>query len=229
MSKKSNMTKMERLVISKWFYYFWIAIFLAFIFCTIWISAYSYSNDFAIRFMPTLIGLVFNFAIFIVFFDLREYLEWKTVRDKIMRRIGDQLHSILWDVALLLDAEIDTTMSDITEVDFNKLSKKYLNAMASGNFKLTNVWKDKEINSKLANMFLLKENMLGEIEGRYGKFLKSDIQCSLMNVEEYLHNLSWDFTLTTILENHKPDKIPDLIHKIGQEIDYLNKSGIKVF
>jgi hypothetical protein len=221
-------TKKRELLLSKLFLYPTIIIALTFFIC---LSSYEVwlGNDLAERFLPTLCGLLVTFGIFTVFFDVREEREWKTVREKVMRRISNQLQAIAADVSYLYDADVNITMNDINEVGWNKMSRKYLDALVSGKFKLTYEGKDKEVNQKLAETFLLRERMLGGIEDVYGKFLKSDIQRSLMNLEDYLHNLSFDFTLINKVKNYKPEKVPDLIQKIGQEIDHLSKSGVKVF
>jgi len=81
------MLKKRNLLFSKWFYYGLIAVVL---FVIAFFDLYElvfFSNDFAIRFLPTLIGLVFNFVIFIVFFDIREKLEWKTLEQKVKRNL----------------------------------------------------------------------------------------------------------------------------------------------
>ena len=188
----------------------------------------SLSIDFALRFLPTLFGLLITFSIFIVFFDLREELEWKTVRDRVMRRIGNQLFDIIWTVDSLLEAEIDYGMEGTTEVDYYKLSEKKLNALITGKFKLNIPSRDQDLMARLSQGYNRRENLIGEIIGNYGKFLSSEIQCLLMDIEEHLGSLSFQLKLPIIVEGYEPKKITDLLSKIGQEIDEMRKKGIDV-
>ena len=98
------MGKNYSLILSKRFVYPLIGTLL--IILIVFVSyAISLGNEMATRFLPTLFGLMFSFLFFTVLFDLREYLEWKGVEDRIKKRIGNLLSAILWDVDSLVGAK----------------------------------------------------------------------------------------------------------------------------
>lgn len=146
-----------------------------------------------------------------------------------MRKIGYQLFDIIWDVDALVDAEVDFSMNGTTETDFYKLTKKKLDVLAQSKFKLTHPFKDREIAVNLSQKYEAREAVIDEIIGRYGKFLPSKIHCSLMDIEKYLGRLSFELGVKNILfKDYSGEEIPDLLTKIGQEIDQLRKNGIDI-
>jgi hypothetical protein len=226
-ANKKTANNLKRFIWSKTFWLIWIGIFIIFILCITFVASIWFNNEFANRFMPTSIGLAFNFFFLIVFFNIWEYLEWKPVRDRVMRRIGNQLFDTIWSLDSLVDAEIDSSPEEITEVDWYKLSEKKLNALITGKFKVTPI-SDKKITVSLSEGYNRREILIGEIIGNYGKFLSSEIQCLLMDIEEHLGSLSFQLKLSIVVEGYKPNKIPELLSKIGQDIDQLRKKGIDV-
>jgi len=91
---ETNLKRDYSIVLSKWLYYALIALFLGII-IVFDIYAVSLGNEMAERFLPTLSGLAFTFSILVVFFDLREELEWKTVKKSVYSAIEMRLRRYL--------------------------------------------------------------------------------------------------------------------------------------
>lgn len=223
-TKKNIVTKMQRLVVSKWFYYGLIAILLVIIFFAVSYAS-SFNNDFAIRFMPTLIGIAFNFFILIVFFDLREELEWKTTRKKIMNRIGRQLYGVFQDVSSLCEVGV---RFDFEKGDYKKYDEKKLQALTTKEITINDAWEKEETSRYYAQMFQGLEDALGEIERRHGNHISPYLQNSLINLEEYLHSLSFECLLTFGNKEDRKMFIVDAVGKTMKEIDEMRKNGIDV-
>jgi hypothetical protein len=210
--------------LSKWFWYIVVIIIL----CSL-IALMTYLSlqgiDFASRFLPTLLGLLITLAIFYVFFDLREELEWKTVRDRVMRRIGNQLHGVFEDVSELCEVNVPF---DFERDDFKKYPEKKLNELVVKGIKLNDLWKDEEKSLWFADRFDRLWDALGTIETRHEKFLSPTLQDSLLNIEESLHALSFECHATDFNEENRKHFIIVHVGKIVKEIDKLRKSGIDV-
>jgi hypothetical protein len=218
--------KKMKLLWSKWFYYALITILLL-----ILIALTSYGTslgiEIAARFLPTFVGLFVTLLIFWIFFDVREKLEWKSVEDRVRKKIGRQIGSIFSNIRMLCEVEATETRS-LTEIDWNRESKKDLNDLVNKGVKLNNQWKDTIIASQFSKFFEEQENLISEIEGKYGKFLGSELQTSLLDIEEYLRRLSFEI-LGFIGEDAEIEKaISDLIAKIAKEIVKLRESGIDI-
>jgi hypothetical protein len=118
--------------VSKWLYYGLIAIFLG-ILIIFDIYAVSLGNEMAERFLPTLLGLAFTFSIFIVFFDLREELEWKTVKKAVYSSIGLELALLFGELLRVVENEMDEFgfKLSLTYVKDAKIRKKMIFAKLS--------------------------------------------------------------------------------------------------
>lgn len=185
---------MRGFVFSKWFYYGLITVLLGVLFYVDWYASLPpFNNDFAIRFMPTLIGIAFNFFILIVFFDLREKLEWKTVKKKVCQNIQFELDCLFYEILHYIknssmvemrlisegsEAKSKTILSelerlkDIEELKLNELDLKLL-------------FEDK---SSL-DAFSTAARNLDAIEIKYWRFLPSELVSSLIDFRLAIHSL----------------------------------------
>ncbi len=187
------------------------------------------NEDLALNLFSETWGLLFTLLFFVVIIELKDFFEWKPVRARIMRRIGNQLFDIIWDIDMLIDAENDSTMEGIENVDFNKLTKKKLDALVQGNFKVTLQFGDQVITTKLSQKYEAREAVINNIISRYGKYLLSEIHSSLMDIEEYLGQVSFELGVKPlVIKNYKGEKLPELLKKIGLEIERLRKNGIDI-
>jgi hypothetical protein len=177
------------------------------------------------RFLPTFVGLIFTLGIFYIFFDLREEREWKAVSWRVKKRIGTHLQTVFTNLVVLCEVESVLT-NEQSEEDWKQLSKRQLDDLASKDIKLTDTWKG--IIDGLPSYLKTLESRLGEIEGRYGKFLGSKIQISLMDTEEYLHRLSFELEFSLGKEKEREMRISELVQRTMKEIAKLRESGINI-
>ena len=115
MAKKIPM-KFKVNLLSKQLYYLVILIFLLFL---IGLMSYfaSLQIDFALRFLPTLLGLLITFLFFIVFFEVREKLEWKEVADNGFFEISLEMVSIFSEIIELVEDQLSAITFKMTVND----------------------------------------------------------------------------------------------------------------
>jgi hypothetical protein len=189
-------------ILSKWFYYALIAIFLG-ILIVFDIYAVSLGNEMAERFLPTLLGLTFTFSILVVFFDLREKLEWKTVKKSVYSAIEIEVMSLFGELLRFVENEMDEIGFQLSllyakdakirkEMIFAKLSelhkKETLQLTASY---VTTFRKNKE---SLKPFFEIKRN-LENVQILYGKHLNSKITERLIRMQMSLEMLNRSYEL----------------------------------
>jgi hypothetical protein len=219
--------KFENIYLSKWFYYAIIAVFLAvvYFFTQLGVAA---NNDFDLRFNPTLTGLIISFAIFIVFFDLREYLELKQSEKPLKMKIGKQLYLVFDEVTSIL--KIDICQQSCGETDENWIERndklKLEKLVTDGITIADDTWDENliEMYSKVLDN-LIKN--LDSIDERYSKQLNSNayLRDSIITLQDSLQslksNLRWGLELKDMRKMAAKD-----IEKIVDVISDMRKNKI---
>jgi hypothetical protein len=219
--------KFENIYLSKWFYYAIIAVFLAIVYFFTQVGVAA-NNDFDLRFNPTLTGLIISFAIFIVFFDLREYLEAKQSEKPLKARIGKQLYLVFDEVTSILKIDICQQSCGETEENWIERNDKLkLEKLVSDGIKIADeTWDENliEMYSKVLDN-LIKN--LDSIDERYSKQLNSNayLRNSIITLEDSLQslksNLRWGLELKDMRKMATKD-----IEKIVGVISDLRKNKI---
>ena len=222
-------------VLSKWLYYGLIAIFLG-ILIIFDIYAVSLGNEMAERFLPTLLGLAFTFSIFIVFFDLREELEWKTVKKVVYSEIGIELSSLFGELLRLTEDEIEevgfkssllyTKDAKIRkEMIFSKISELQKKEPLQLTLSAISIFRsDKEMLASFSN---IKKN-LGDVQIRYGRHLNSKITERLIKLQYSLELMNTGYKLD-LAWNKLQSQLPllkELMHKLMPEMHDQDLSSI---
>ena len=179
-------------------------------------------------------GLFFTLIIFIVLLEFREVLEWKAVEDRVKKRIGRGIYEIFFDLLTL--CEVERRHGEfLTEENWRMLREKQLNILSSGKVKLLDfyrdldVWRKEDFASKLASILDSRRAYLSAIEGKYLKFLRSDLQASLMDIQDYLHDFNGELRIGLTLKGERFfDSISDLIWKIMVEIAKIREQNIDI-
>lgn len=214
---KNHKGTISKWKLSKWFIYVVVFIIL-FIFSVL-------TNYYALQLFPTSIELLITFGLFYVFFDLREKLESKTVRDRVKQRIGRQFYRVFADVLGVCD--VGVTFDGKTEEDYKKFQRRQLNELVTKELKINDAYKTKE-SLIYGQLFEELEHALEGIEVRYEKFLSSYLKNSLFKLEDYLHMLSFMYMQTNIKNGDRLNIITDYVRKIMNEINEMQKQGIDV-
>lgn len=217
----------RKLFLSKWLYYSTIAGVLVLLFLY-YLPLAREGNDIAANFLSEIWGLIFTLGIFIVILDFRERLEWKSVEDRVKRRIGRQIRGLFIDLSGL--CVIDRVVfGPFSREKFEAEDLKQLNKLASEKVRLH----DGAKKSLLKNDFRVQYRRLiesratsiGQIEERYFRFLDSDVQASLMDIQDHLDDLTYDFIVPYAKRERFFESISSSIGKVMKEIDKLRRKG----
>lgn len=236
MQKKESKVKRDySSMISKRVVYTFIALFLV-ILVIVDVYGVSLSNDIALRFLPTIFGLVFNFFIFIVFFDVREHLEWKRVKKYVNSIMGSELAILFSEILRLTENEIDDIGFKMSlsytkdakirkDMIFSKLSelqKKEPLQLTSASFSLLRSEKD------LLTSFLDIKRNLGEVQIRYERHLTSKITEKLIKLQDSLEAINMTYK-TDIMWNKLQNQLPllrELMKKLMPQMHDQNLPSI---
>jgi len=225
-----QLARIQKLAISKWFYYGLIAAFLAATFSYVLYQAFALGNTLAKAFVPTLVGLIFNFSIFIVFFDIRENLEWKSVEKRVKRRLKGELFHIHLDMCALCDiggsSHTDSEFEINGKFSAQKFTEWQLSTLINGKYSIANL---KKFQSSNLHSFLSFANAISESLTRYGRFIDLSSEGHLMDIEEALSRLG--FLVFEVradkyyTEAKREQEIESIVRKIAKELQTLQISG----
>ena len=209
---------------SKWFSYFVIGLLLI----CLWFFVIPYfltlkiiDANLAFNLISEIMGLFFTLGIFIVLLEYREWLVWRKISKKVINRIGRQLQSIfniIADLCKVIDVHFDHGAFD---------SKKYregqLKGLVTKEIKLKDSWKEKEVSLFFADRIERAWEAIGIIDTRHGKFLNPDLQCSLLDIEDSLHKISFDLHFTDANMGDREKFLKIELKKLSKELGKLRE------
>lgn len=219
--------KIRGLLLSKWLWYGLIFVALCLFFLYLLPLALE-GQELAGNYLPEVFGLLFTLVIFFMFFDFREWLEWKSVEDRVKRRISKQIRGLFIELSGL--CVIDRVVfGPFSKEKFEEEDLKQLNKLASEKVRIH----DEAKKSLLKNDFRMqyrrfiesRTTSIGQIEERYFRFLDSDVQASLMDIQDHLDDLTYDFIVPYAKRERFFESISSSIGKIMIEIDSLRRKG----
>jgi hypothetical protein len=184
--------KQYSLLYSKWVYYYIIGIVLVVI-TTVMLYLFSLNNELAHKFIPTIIGIDVNFLIFTFIFNIRERLEWKSLEDKVNEELKKVFFSVHLDLLSL--TQIDVTKIDARENEFTsngkfnigKFNEIEADLLINSTYEIKNLYK---FDDEFSISFQVKATSIGRMLERHGRFLKPQVQCTLMDLEDQLETLA---------------------------------------
>jgi len=183
----------------------------------------------AANFVSEIWGLFFTLGIFIVILEFREWLEWKSVEDRVKKRIGRQIRMLFAELSIFCEVE-RVHFDPHSKEKRIKLIEKQLNTLASEKIRFTKEANEdllkKDLRLRYERLLDSKRNNLGRIEERYSKFLGSEVRASLMDIQEYLDGLSLELRVRHIKNTVFFESISNLVGKIMKEILKLKRKGI---
>lgn len=224
--------KTQKLFISKWFYYFLTGFFLLALSIGFLPSALN-GNDISANFLSETWGLFFTLVIFVMLFELRESLEWKSVEDRVKRRIGKRIHAIFIELSTFCEVNRVLFGEKIFDDEaWKELENKQLEELTSKEIRLNDFAKEalKDTNTRLSLASTLdsRRAYLSEVEAKYFKFLDSELQTYLMDIQDYLEALSFELRVRRSKEQNFHKSIAKLIGKIMKEIAHVRQSDINI-
>jgi uncharacterized membrane protein YheB (UPF0754 family) len=217
-----------RLLLSKWFYY--TLIFLGLILFYLFFLPLALSGEqLAANFLAEIFGLLFTLVIFVMIFDFREWLEWKSVEDRVRDRIRREVLGLFAELSIFCKMEREH-FDSIAEKKRGDLFEKQLNRLASEKIELTKEAKrdllEEDLRRNWEWILDSRRKNLGQIEKKYLKFLDSEIQASLMDIQDYLDSLCLQFRLRHTRDEDFFESFSSWTGKIMQQILKLKRKGI---
>jgi hypothetical protein len=211
-----------KLIKSKWFAYLLIGLTF---FGIVVVDLYylSIGNELAREFLPETIGWFITFMILTFFLELREEIESKSIEERVKRRINRHTHNIFIELGFLCHIKRILTGNVIDDPDaWKKLKLEQFDTMTTKPIRLDRraiklLFTNNNARLQYVSLFDKYESYLADLESRYYKFLDSDIQSSLMDIQEYLHQLRFTLTVRVIPE-YSDDSIESVIGK--RQLDF---------
>jgi len=146
--------------------------------------------EFADNLLAECWGILFTVFVIMGVLDLREYFQWRPVKDMVLRRIGIEVSSILSYLTYLCEVNhVYEMIEDEKAIDFSRrtliLQLKQLNV----DVKLNKVARKKFLKGEKFPALYRRGKNLANIETRYSRFLGSSLRLSLMRIQENLDRL----------------------------------------
>jgi hypothetical protein len=209
-----------KLLRSKWFYYGLIGLVLTIV--LVILVYYSVNgNEMTWRFVPTVSGLLVTLFIFTVFFDVRDWLEWKPVKSRVLKMIANQLDAISGELLIMCDVNL-VVSGKWTEEGHKKRRDEELQRMANNTQVSQSVVDDlftmKDMGGELATYFEKHRILLSEIEMKYTEFLDSQLQDGLMEIQENLGILRYALKVKYAKKERFHEDLSKIISKILKAI-----------
>jgi len=223
--------KIRNFLLSKWLSYILFAVFLLALLLLLLPSVWE-GSDIATNILSEVFGLFMTLVIFVMFFEWRDRLEWKVVKSRIEKRIGGQIFALFMELSMLCEARKVLKGDLDSEASWKELKKKQLEELTSKKVTLNKegrgLWENREFASSLALLIDSRRDYLAEVEGKYRRFLDSQLQASLMDVQEYLTDLRLELRVARGKKEDFCKSISDLISRIMKEIANIRKRGIYI-
>ena len=166
-------------------------------------------------------GLLFTLLFFVMLFELKDILEWKKVESRVKWRIGWEIYALFGNISTL--CEVDThTHGGVPNLSAWKDSqKRQLEQLSKGKVVL-GYGKELLENSKLiegyASIVATRKNALSGLEDKYFRFLNSEVQCSLMDIQIELERLYNGLKRIELFDIKDENVLTEPIEKIISEI-----------
>lgn len=217
--------KLQRIIWSKWLYYCLTAIFLI-VFG--WkIIPYLVENgiiniDLGFNLQSETFGIIFTLLMLVVVLELREQLRWRKVKEKVFDRISIQLRSLF----IQLTHFVEFTWSSKPYSILEELKSKQSLAFSKEGMQTLN---DKNLSRVLENRMI----GFGELEERYYRFLESELELSLMEIQRLLRRLRDGMiqyqnlaTRKFVSEEFQQKELLSITHAIIKEIGKIHDLGL---
>ena len=179
------------------------------------------------------IGILLTVVFLAWLFNLREALQWKSVKDRVLKRLGTEIYLLSRWLMSLCRVSFERSSKLVSgKVFFDYLEE--LNSKKS--IQVWDEWKMMLFEGTLTSFLEGSERRLADIEMRYFRFLDAKLVDSLMEILYNLHVLSLDLRtmekLPTEVKQEYSEKYFDGtstgIHRIIKEVYKIHKMGIEI-
>jgi len=214
--------RLRELLLSKWFYYCLIALalFVLIFFALPYLANRGViSQELELDLFVECWGLLFTLLIFVVLFELRDKLDWKSVEGKVTRMIDRRIDIIFNEVSLLCNVNM-VVFGDISEEAFKKRRKEELERLSTkvelNQYMIDEIFEKKrhDVALELATVLDQHRMFLSEIEVKYSRFLNSQLQTTLIEIQEYLSYLRYELRVIPTTKERFNKDLSEIIGKI---------------
>lgn len=194
------------------------------------------SSSFADNLKAECWGIFFTVIVIMLVLDLREYFQWRPIKDKVMETIGTELYEIFRDFAGLCKCP-HYSWIDIEESGEEYAERIFFTQLEQLKEKVELEEQGKKVfsNGYLATLLERVASHLSEVEAKYSRFLDAELRLSLMEIQDTLNRFSIDL----ILRKKEPSWyendelffliVSNNIQTIVEEIYKIHKMGIEIF
>lgn len=182
-------------------------------------------------------GICATVLVLMLVIDLREYNQWRSVKDKVYERITRQLYGIFAEFTNICECTHGGGVKPNETMDefFRRMNLTQLEEL-NRKIKLNKLGKKYLLKGEFASLFEAREQYLSTIEAKYFKFLDPEITRSLMEIQDNLHGLSRSIRIKKKMtwlgytDEQFFERVSMMIHNIVKEIYKMHTStSIEIF
>lgn len=224
---------------SEWRYWLYLVLFLSMV--EIVLACYLIPNrmighDLGINLVSEILGLLFTIVFLSWLFNLRENLEWESIKQRLLSRMGSELYLMSAWLMNMCRAPSEASLNLSRREDFFRCLKELSER------RTVDIWDESReliLSGFFSSYFEDHERNLGEIEARAREkeILEVKVVGFLIDIRRNLRSLSLylrkiERLPKEIQEAHKneySDGICVRIHKIIRNVNKMHENGIEIY
>jgi hypothetical protein len=189
------------------------------------------NQDLQWNFFSELLGILFTLFFFIMILDLRDFFEWKRVKTRVNNSIGREINFIFMNLKELCKVTKGLQGDSPDLEKWKELCNKQLEQMTKQEIVLEfgrELLEKSELATSYASLIQARNNSLSIVEGKYLKFLSSEVQEALMNIEQELDEIYFTLNWSAVFDARNYEKLSKSINKIMKQIVKIRENGIDI-
>ena len=220
-----------------WYYVLIAIIFLILAFIFPFLARFGLVNpDLANNLAAECGGISATILLLMFIIELREYTQWRPVRDKVMKTIGKEIYELFTEFVNVCECThtFGKSRKESFEESFRRLFFIQLEEL-NKKVELNELGRKYFSRGGFATLYETRAKHLGDIEAKYSRFLGSPLRLSLMEIQDNLNSLSLDLHIKKNLEDwFKSEEqflksVSTKIHNIMKEIYKVHKMRIEIY
>ena len=180
------------------------------------------------------IGILVTVVFLTWLFNLRDTLQWKSVKDTVLKRIGIRIHDIFLEMVNLVQVNHKMPQRAFAE-EFKSVFFLQLEELNNKTYLLLGDHGEKILSGQ--DFFKRIQDdvqFLNNMEMKYFKFLDPPFVQALMQIQFLMNGLVQNLRMKKRILEFMPEEkfleaLPILIHEIIKEIYKIHKMGIEIY
>ena len=224
----------NKLLLSKWLIYVSLGLVLVLFMLVVFPVLKStgiINQDLTLNLFSETWGLLFTLLFFVILFEVREFLEWKKVETKVNKRIGREIYRIFVELSQLCEVNKQVSGADYNLSALKDLWKRQLEQLTTKEVVLEfgkELLGKAELAKSYASLIESLSNALSGVEAKYLKYFGSNLQSSLIDIEEELDRIHFVLKKAEIFGSKDEDTLRKSIQKIMEEIVKIRDNKIDI-